>query len=372
MQVSVTLQKHRICLAWITFWLVALTSTIRAQSLDMGSPSPVRSNDVVGTIAARDLGDARLTDHFYVLTGTPGDLVITLESRNLNGDIDVFAAAGLRPLLKFTVYAESSLPITKRIYLRKREQLILRVEARSPNDDEGTYHLRFGGSFEPISGGPLLAGNENATDQRAASSSRPGGRQGRRVSSVGARIAEPAPPQAEVAAAPTPEPTPAESATATAAKAGATEKPASAPKATANRNARARVPARPRTGRRSPSTTGAAKKSTEEAKEESKPVAGSKEKPAEGSGPESKPGAASRKAARRGATPGPATKPPAEPNAELGPRLIIETKEGTLINRFMNTVRRVTVENGQIVVVGKDGRIQRVQMAAVVRMSIEP
>jgi hypothetical protein len=368
MQVPLTLRKHGICHLWITFLLLALNSTIRAQSRDMAAPSPVRSNDIVGTIAARDLGDARLTDHFYALSGTPGDLVITLESTNLNGDIDIFTAAGLRPLLKFTVYAESSLPISKRIYLRKRERLILRVEARSPNDDEGTYHLRFGGSFEPISGGPLLAENGSATEQPAASSSRPGGKQGRRVSSVGARIAEPTPTQAEVAAAPTPEPTPAESATATA-KAEPKKKPAAAPKATANRNARSRVPARPRTGKR---TTGAAKKSTEEAKEESNPVAAAKEKPAEVSEPESKPVAASRKAGRKSAVPRPAAKPPAETKPEIGPRLIIETREGTLINRFMNTVRRVTVENGQIVVVGKDGRTQRVQMAAVVRMSIEP
>jgi len=371
MQVPLTLRKNGIYHLWITFLLLALTPTIRAQSLELAAPSPVRSNEIVGTIAARDLGDARLTDHFYAFSGTPGDLVITLESRNLNGDIDIFVAAGLRPLSKFTVYAESSLPITKRIYLRKRERLILRVEARSPNDDEGTYHLRFGGSFEPISGGPALAENGSATEQPAASSSRPGGKQGRRVSSVGARIAEPTPTQAEIVSAPTPEPTPAESVTATA-KAEAAEKPAAAPKAIANRNARSRVPARPSTGRRSPSPTGAAKKPTEEAKEESNPVATTKEKPAEGSEPESKSVAASKRAGRRSAAPRPAAKPPVEAKPEIGPRLIIETREGTLINRFMNTVRRVTVENGQIVVVGKDGRIQRVQMAAVVRMSIEP
>src|SRR6266487_4399745 len=171
MQVSLTLRKNGIYHLWIAFLLLALTITIRAQSLELAAPAPVRSNDIVGTIAARDLGDARLTDHFYAFSGTPGDLVITLESRNLNGDIDIFAAAGLRPLSKFTVYAESSLPITKRIYLRKRERLILRVEARSPNDDEGTYHLRFGGSFEPVSGGPKLAENM-ATEQPAASRSR--------------------------------------------------------------------------------------------------------------------------------------------------------------------------------------------------------
>jgi hypothetical protein len=111
----------------------------------------VRSNTVFGSIAARDLGDARLTDHYYAFTGTPGDLLITVQSNNLNGDVDVFTAGTLRPLLKLTLYAEIATPVTKGIYLRKREDLILRVEARSPNDDEGTYRLSFGGSFEPMS-----------------------------------------------------------------------------------------------------------------------------------------------------------------------------------------------------------------------------
>jgi CRISPR/Cas system-associated endonuclease Cas1 len=38
----------------------------------------------------------------------------------------------------------------------------------------------------------------------------------------------------------------------------------------------------------------------------------------------------------------------------------------------MSTVRRVTVENGQVVVVGKDGKIQRIPLANVLRMSISP
>ena len=61
--------------------------------------------------------------------------------------------------------------------------------------------------------------------------------------------------------------------------------------------------------------------------------------------------------------------PPQEP--ESGPRLIIETSDGTLINRFMTTVRRVTVENGKVVVVGKDGKVERFELANVVKMSVE-
>src|SRR6185369_12593434 len=184
--------------------LLLTVASVSAQSIDPNAPSPVRRNSVTGRIAARDLGDARLTDHYYALVGTPGDLLITVNSSNLNGDIDVFTATTLRPLLKLTLYAESAAPVTKGIYLRKREDLILRIEARSPNDDEGTYRLSFGGSFEPIIGGPEISEAETPGTETTT----PGGRKTKRVSSVGARIEEPEPPVTEVAATPTPEPTP--------------------------------------------------------------------------------------------------------------------------------------------------------------------
>ena len=136
------------CLSW--------AGVAAAQSSDIAIPSPVRTNEVRGTISARDIGDPRLTDHYYAFSGTPGDVLITIDSRNLNGDIDVFTSSGLRPLLKITVYSSNSSPITKSIYLRKREDFILRVEARTPNDDDGTYRLYFSGSFEPITSGPLV------------------------------------------------------------------------------------------------------------------------------------------------------------------------------------------------------------------------
>lgn len=304
--------------------LLLAVACVSAQSIDPNAPSPVRSNSVSGRIAARDLGDARLTDHYYAITGTPGDLLITVNSQNLNGDIDVFTAGTLRPLLKLTLYAESTAPVTKGIYLRKREDLILRIEARSPNDDEGTYRLFFGGSFEPIVGGPEIAEGETPTTETTV----PGARKGKRVSSVGARIEEPEPPVTEVATAtpePTPEPTPeakpVETPAAKPEKSPEVEKPATV------RNTRGRRPIR-------------------------------------------------RPAPRVKETPPPATvdepKPKPEPDPEVGPRLVIETNDGTLINRSMSTVRRVTVENGQVVVTGKDGKIDRILLANVVRMSIAP
>jgi hypothetical protein len=38
----------------------------------------------------------------------------------------------------------------------------------------------------------------------------------------------------------------------------------------------------------------------------------------------------------------------------------------------MSTIKRVTIENGQVVVTGKDGKISRILLVNVVRMQISP
>jgi len=316
-----------------------------AQSTDIAWPSPVRTNEVKATIAARDIGDPRVTDHFYAFTGTPGDVLITVDSRNLNGDIDVFTLSGLQPLLKFTVYAGSSSPITKGIYLRKQEDLILRVEGRTPNDDNAVYRLHFGGAFEPITSG-LLAEHEDAIQPGTTAAS---GKGGRRVSSSGARIEEPA---SEIVETPKPEPTPVESA----------EAKSTSTKPTA-RNSRTRRPAPRKTRPVQP-----AKPEETTAKDETEKTA-----PVSDTEPEPKTPAPAKRPTRRGAPARAAAKPPVtqEPE-ESGPRLLIETNDGTLVDRYMSSVRRVTIENGQVVVVGKDGKIQRIPLANVVRMTIAP
>lgn len=331
------LNNHVIRLCVLLAVTLLPATSLCAQSLDPNKPLPVRSNTVNGSITARDLGDARLTDHYYAFTGTPGDLLITVQSQNLNGDIDVFTAGTLRPLLKLTLYAESSAPITKGIYLRRREDLILRVEARSPNDDEGTYRLSFGGSFEPIAGGPEIA--ETETPTLPPTETAPGGRKTKRVSSVGARINEPEPPVTEVAATPTPEPTPEPSPEA---------KPAETPKAAEEKAAETARPSPRNTRGRRPAPRRTTPPKTETARTPT-------ERPsAEARAPESKP------------------EPKPEPPPETGPRLVIETNDGTLINRPMSGVKRVTVERGQVVVVGTDGKIDRFLLANVVRVSIAP
>ncbi len=329
----------------LLFLFCSATAVSLAQSVDINSPSPVQTNEVVGTIAARDLGDSRLTDHFYAFTGTPGDVLITVRSNNLNGDVDVFTAGSLRPLMKFTLHAESSSPVTRAVFLRKREDLILRVEARSPNDDEGIYTVRFGGSFQAIAGDAPLADAQNPTSESETTAG------SRRVSSVGARIAEPPVVREEVVAAPTPDDLAAPTPTPESTIATAEAEPAPSP-----RRARGRVPP----GRRRPASQPATKK------EESGTETTNEEKVAADS--DTDPAPSTRPTVRRGSTNSQTGQIP----VQTGPRLVIDMIDGRRVEHFMSAIRRVTVENNQIVVRHKDGLVERTRMREVLRMAIEP
>lgn len=366
MQVMVSIANNsrtrlvRECLLLLALLCLAVPIA-KAQSLEASAPTPISANELSGSIAARDIGDSRFTHHFYTFSGNPGDVLITVRSKNLNGDVDVFTAGTLRPLLKFTLYAESSSPITKGIYLRRHEDLVLRVEARSPNDDEGTYEIRFGGTFEP-SAAPLLA--EADKPETPMDLSARSGKTGRRVTSAGARIKEPPPPPEEIAVVtPTPTPSPETTLPETPSpEAAAVERTEPAPaRTTASRRGRGRAAAR-RTPPPKPDVPAAEKKETtpDEAKEAEKATTG-----------EPAPARPTRRTARRSARP-PATTTPVEPEPPSGPRLVLEMLDGTRTERFMSTIRRVTIENNQIVVTGKDGKIDRTRLSEVLRMTIEP
>jgi hypothetical protein len=342
--------------------LFSNSPNVGAQSLDINSPSPVSTTELVGRIVARDVGDARFTDHYYSFAANKGDLLITIVSANLNGDVDVFTAGTLRPLMKFTVYSESSSPVTKAVFLRKREDLILRVQARSPNDDEGTYQITFGGTFEPLPQ-TFATQIDTPTDESITLSARSSSQKGRRVSSVGARIEEPAPPPAEVAAAPTPDPTPEPT----------PETPVETVQPTVTEpTAEAEAP-KPEPPRNSRSRRGSSRRSNARAKTEpakpTEPSASTEEKPAESTETVTTP--PRRRGSSRRTEPT-ETPVPTTPEPDAGPRLIIETADGTLVDRSMNTVRRVMVEKGQVVVVSNDGRVQRIALSQVTRMSIAP
>jgi hypothetical protein len=362
-------------LNWFVTFLIAavvvvVASTGFAQSSDQSLPTPVLTSEVNGTIAPLDLGDARVTRHFYAFDASPGDLIITIDSKNLNGDIDVFTAVTLRPLMKTTTYASTQMPeVTKSIFLRVHQILILRVEARTPNDEAGSYHIRFRGTFEPFSGGIPVAEATESTAESPRSS-----RGTKRVSSVGATIAEP-PAETAAKAEPTPAPVSEPRAVATgpetensktateAAKKAEVAKSTTA-KTTARstpRNTRRRAPARskPTAQPKEPAEPSTSKSGTEPATESD---AVKKETPGEGK-------------TRAGTSE--TTANPEKPSQEITPpptgvRLVIEQKDGTKIERPMSTVRRVVVEGNVIVIVLKTGRIERVPMSVVTRMAIEP
>lgn len=359
-------------------------SVTQAQSLDINAPSPVSTNNITGQIAARDIGDARVTEHYYTFAGVPGDLIITIESRNLNGDVDVFTAGTLRPVLKLSLYAEISTPVTKSIYLRQRQELILRIQARSPNDDDGTYQVRFSGSFEamaPSTEAPAAPVVEIARSQ-------PRDKNVRRVNSAGARIDQPTPPPAVTdSAVITPvekEETEAEPPPAAPVKPAATTP--------TGRSGRAPTRTATRTGRKPTVADEAAKTTEPETRTGPLPSERTAKKPTpRRSSRNTNTRSSTRTASGRGAkTPGKTPPPPApdtskepgeatsaiETTESLGPvdqnqsSLIIEFLDGRKLERQMSTVRRVTIESGQIVITGIDGKIERVRLASVTRMFI--
>lgn len=119
-----------------------------AQSTSQSFPTPITSNEISGSVRARDLGDSRLTSYFYAFDGEQGDLFVNVVTKNFTGDIDVFLLTGLRPLTKIVIYSDLSENETGRvIYLRKPEKLLLRVQGRSPNDDAAAFKIKFAGSF---------------------------------------------------------------------------------------------------------------------------------------------------------------------------------------------------------------------------------
>lgn len=329
-------------------------ATAFAQSIDADSPTPVSASEVSGRIAARDIGDARLTRYFYILSAAPGDLLVTVESSNLNGDVDLFTAGTLRPLAKVSMYAaESETKATKSIFLKQRQQIVLRVEARSANDNDGVYRLRFEGSFEALPDSALASGTTPATPRAPeVSSTRSSGT--KRVSATGARLPEEVKETVAESKAAQPQPSPSPTVAETTATTTTPE-----PVTTARRTPRV-VP------RRSTRTPPPANTASAQPVRNRTPRARSANKPA----PASSATAATASVAK--SVPQPTTERPASSAVAASPRLVIEFRSGAKTERSMSSVRRVTIDNNQLVIVNRDGKIERQQLADVLRFSIEP
>ena len=340
-----------LCLCFSVVVIFLFNQNARAQSTNQSFPTPVSSNEINGTIKARDLGDARLTTYFYVFNGNQGDIFINVVTKNLDGDIDVFTADGLRPLTKIRVYSDNPEGETGRvIYLRQPQRLILRVEGKTPTDEPATFRIKFAGSFQAIAGttetdekDPEVASRED-TDVR--------------VNSVGTII--------EVKPKPKPTPKPQTAKVETEDSEKSDEK---------RENERVET----RTSR---------KEKPEPEKEDKKPEVAVTENPpdkrdekrdekvAEKETPEENTTSTERQVKPKKTRPATRTDKKAEVEpvspSELGNiRLIVDFKDGRKIERPMSEILKFGVDKGILTIIAKDGSIGRYSILDIAKITVE-
>ena len=347
---------------------------VKAQSTNIEFPTAVTTNEIKGKIAARDVGDSRLTSHYYYFNGTQGDIFIKILTSNLEGDIDIFIADTLRPVTKISVYSDSSTETGREIYLRKPEKLLLRVEGRTPIDESANYSIKFEGSFLAA-----MPKKESEDSKLPVVKSETEGIV--KVNSVGTIIKTPnkiITPKTTVAKTPvkTPNKTPNKTTTvpksvstienkpetekienSTTSKTETTEKPEvviteDLPKETPPETAAAK------TAKPSKKIKPKKKTTTKPVTEANTPVTGENTE------------IVSKPTAKEKALPKPTTAQELAKALE-NVKLIILLKDGTQVERPMNEVLRVNVINGMLTVTAKDGSIRRYSILDITKMSIE-
>ncbi len=328
-------------------WMILcfLSNVIFAQSTNQSFPTAVTSNEISGTIKARDLGDARLTTYYYLFNGKQGDVFINVVTKNLDGDIDVFTADNLRPLTKITVYSDNPDSETGRvIYLRQPQKLILRVEGKSPTDEPATFRVKFAGSFEPLAG----VAETDESKQPEVKSNEQGDI---RVNSVGTIIEVKPKPKPTIAKVEKEEPK----------KVDEQKEPEKVEEI-------------------------AEKDEPEEAETKKPEVVNTENLPEKKDDSETKTdeNVAENVKPKKNPTPKKQVKPKkpkitpekkTEPTVDLSQfeniRLIVEFKDGTKIERPMSEILKVSVDKGILTVIAKDGTIGRYSILDVAKMTIE-
>ena len=336
----------------LIFVFFLLLAPVFGQSANQDFPSPIMRDEISGTIAARDIGDARLTRHFYTFYAGVGDLFLNLETANFNGDIDLFEAATLKPISKISIYASDSASKTSRIvYFRQRTQVVMRVEGRTPNDEAASYRINFSGSFAAATDLP-----QPPEDLEPKTTGKVSSEAVARVNSAGA-IIEVLEPKKQ----PEPEKTEPEKAETEPAK----ETPVEETTATTTRPPATRRTSRTRPPRRTaqPKTEEAAKTNSAETTTENAPEATPPARSPRRANTPRRTGRAS--SARKETT----TEPKVDPLANV--RLVVLLKDGYKIERPMSEILRASVDKGTLVVIAKDGKIERFALLDVVKFSIE-
>lgn len=326
---------------------------VGAQSTNQNFPTPIAANEIAGTIAARDLGDARLTNYYYAFNGAQGDVFINLKTSNLDGDIDIFTADNLRPLTKITVFSDVPASETGRVvYLRKPEKLILRIQGRAPNDQPATFSLKFAGSFAPAQ---AIAENDAPAPPEVKTENQTNAR----VNSVGTIIeVKPIPKPAEIVAVSEPERNVEKEAVEIEpkkidAKKTAVKKPKREPKRTSENEPKPAVAAAEEISEKDITKDITANNTIEKTvSTKNKRVVRTKTF-----------GNKTEKTEK--------TKSAEEPNPLESVRLLILLKDGAKIERSMSEVLRVGVVKGVLTLIMKDGAINRFSILDVAKMTIE-
>lgn len=354
------------------------------QSNSQDFPTAVTTNEISGTIKARDLGDSRVTTYYYALGAEQGDLFINLVTRNFSGDIDVFTANGMRPVTKIVVYADYGEAETGRaVYLRKPERLLLRIQGRTPNDDPATFRLKFAGSFAALRPDDV----PNAPEMPKVAGADRGGI---RVTSAGTIIPAPrSEPEVTVAKADAksedqpenkPEPTAEQQQDKPVDAEIAERKPAAAADDPVKADERPKAPA---PGRSASAASRRSKRVGPPRKDAEKPDDETEAKKAE---PKAKTEKAPPKAAvaekqKRDRSPGfrtltdkddlPKASVEAKPDPLESINLVIRFKDGSSLEKKMSEVFKFNVDKGVLTVILKDGSISRYSIVDVARLTIE-
>jgi hypothetical protein len=353
-----------------------LISTVSAQSTTQSYPTAITSNEISGRIAARDIGDARLTNYFYIFGGGQGDVFINVQTANFNGDVDVFTAGNLKPLTKITIYADDTTSETGRVvYLRQPTKLILRIEGRSPNDEAATFRIKFAGSFEPAQ----AATAENSASEMPEVKSE--NQTDVRVNSVGTILEvkpKPLPPPKETIAKRDVKPKRKKSVGVPENSKDTKEKEVAAVESQPSKaDVKENTTEERKTEERKEETV--VRKTETEAEEKAAPTTNA-ENPAEET--EKKPIGKTRKTTAKNSSEnnagttakarlGNKTKKAKEPNPLENVHLVILFKDGTRIERAMSEVVKVGVDKGILTVIAKDGSIGRYSILDVAKMTIE-
>lgn len=337
-------------LAGALSFVFALAALAAAQSTEQAFPTAITTNEITGSIQARDIGDARATTYYYTFNGTQGDVFVNVVTNNLNGDIDLFAADGLRSLTKIVVYADSADKETGRvIYLRKPEKLLLRVQGRTPNDDPATFRIKFAGSF--------VAAEETGEKRPELPEVRAQNESGVTVNSVGTIIAvapkpTPVPPVAKVE-----EDDDADRAEAEKPKA----EPADAP--AVSEDAKKEVPEKRTEVVVTDNLPPAEKPAV------APPLDRRRRTPAEAAAERRRRAADAERERKEAAAARAAEEKAADPMANV--RLVVSFKDGGKVEKMMPEVLRFSVDRGVLTIVYRDGKIERYQMVNVAKVTIE-